>query len=117
MFKNMMKKGSMLTLAPYDRSSVKVYARPDGNHVKDGNGDPIPRYYIGEFYADIFTSFENIDFTRFTFDTRITPRDVFFRKKRKKYIRLQLIFENDAINEGFGIYQVTKTVTQTRYAK
>lgn len=116
-FKTMMKKGSMVTLAPYERSSVKAYARPDGYFAKDANGNPIARYYIGEFYADIWHSFEYIDFSRFTFDTRTAPRDIFFRKKKKKYVRLQLVFENDALNEGFGIHQVVKTITATRFAK
>lgn len=116
-FKTMMKKGSMITLAPYERSSVKAYARPDGYFAKDANGNPIARYYIGEFYADIWHSFEYIDFSRFTFDTRTAPRDIFFRKKKKKYVRLQLVFENDALNEGFGIHQVVKTITATRFAK
>ena len=108
MFKTMMKKGSMVTLQPYERSSVTVYAKPDGKQVK---------YLIGRYICGQWKGFDEVDFTEFIFDTADGPRDYFFRKKRKKYVRLQLIFENNEINEGFGIQQVTKTVTETRYAK
>ena len=117
MFKTMMKKGSMCTLAQYERSSVDVWARVDGKIYVDDNGNEIQGDYIGKFYADTWTGFDNIDFDRFTFDTHDGPRDYFFRKKKKKYIRLQLIFENNELNEGFGIHQVVKSYTATRYAK
>lgn len=133
MFKTMLKKGSMVTLAPYEFSSVNVWARTDGkvysNLIVDENGDPVlddqgnrqyeeaPGYFIGRFYADSWSGFENIDFNRFTFDTREGPRDYYFKKKRKKYVRMQLIFENAEIDEGFGIHEVVKTYTATRYAK
>ena len=117
MFKTMLKKGSMCTLAQYDRSSVDVWARLDGKIYVDENGNEVQGDYIGRFYADTWTGFDNIDFDRFTFDTHDGPRDYFFRKKKKKYIRLQLIFENNELNEGFGIHQVVKSYTATRYAK
>lgn len=117
MFKTMMKKGSMCTLAQYERSSVDVWARVDGKIYVDDNGNEIQGDYIGKFYADTWTGFDNIDFDRFTFDTHDGPRDYFFRKKKKKYIRLQLIFENNEKDEAFGIHQVVKSYTATRYAK
>ena len=133
MFKTMLKKGSMVTLAPYEFSSVNVWARTDGkiysNLIVDENGDPVldeggnrqyedaPGYFIGKFFADSWSGFENIDFSRFTFDTREGPRDYYFKKKRKKYVRMQLIFENAELDEGFGIHEVVKTYTATRYAK
>lgn len=117
MFKTMMKKGSMCTLAQYDRSSVDVWARVDGKIYVDENGNELQGDYIGKFYADTWTGFDNIDFDRFTFDTHDGPRDYFFRKKKKKYIRLQLIFENNEKDEAFGIHQVVKSYTATRYAK
>ena len=111
-FKTMLKKGSMCTIQPYDHTSVTVYTMVDANP-----GQSVGTLYtIGQYLADIF-SFSNIDFSRFTFDSRTGPRDFFFRKKRKKYIRLQLIFENNVLDEPFGLHNVIKTYTQTRYAK
>lgn len=107
-FKTMQKKGSMCTVAPYQRSSVKVYLSPDG----------YPRQYIGMMYVDISGMFDGeIDFGRLSFDPRTTPRDSFFRKKQKKYVRLQIILENDAINEPFGVFEIVKTYVVTRFAK
>lgn len=108
MFKTMLKKGSMVTLQPYEKSSVTVYARPDGKQIQ---------YLIGTYHCGQWQGFEEVDFSSFTFDTADGPKDYFFRKKRKKYVRLQLIFENNEVDEGFGIQQVIKTVTDTRYAK
>lgn len=107
-FKTMQKKGTMCTVAPYQRSSVKVYLRPDG----------YPRQYIGMTYVDISGLFDGeIDFGRLSFDPRTTPRDSFFKKKQKKYIRLQIILENDALDEPFGVFEIVKTYVVTRFAK
>lgn len=107
-FKTMQKKGTMCTVAPYQRSSVKVYLRTDG----------YPRQYIGMTYVDISGLFDGeIDFGRLSFDPRTTPRDSFFKKKQKKYIRLQIILENDALNEPFGVFEIVKTYVVTRFAK
>ena len=59
---------------------------------------------------DIF-DFGDVDFERFTFNTLDNPQVKAFNKKVKKFIVLQLIFENDSIDEGFGIYGV-----QVQYA-
>ena len=107
MFKTMMKKGTMCTLAPYDRSSVHAYVIADGEE----------RFEIGTFYVHRQDLFVDVDFTRFTFDTGTGPRDYFFRKKKKKYIRLQLFFENNEVDEGFGLFGIVKTYTEIRYAK
>lgn len=107
MFKTMMKKGTMCTLAPFERSSVYVYVIADGQK----------RFEIGRYYADKMGLFEEVDFDRFTFNTSEGPRDYFFRKKRKKYVRLQIFFENNELDEGFGLYHVIKTYTEIRYAK
>lgn len=108
-FKTMMKKGTMCTVAPYKTSSVKAYISVDG----------YPREYIGKlFYADITTLFNGeIDFGTLSFDASIAPKDRFFRKKKKKYKRLQIILENDAPNQPFGVFEIVKTYIYQRYAK
>ena len=105
-FKTLNKKGSMLTLLPYDRTSAKVTL------VKDG-GQPIE---LGIFYADIL-NWEMIDFDRFTFNTNETAQDAFFRKKVKKYKRLQITVKNEEIYEPFGVLGITKTYSVGNFAK
>lgn len=104
--KTMTKRGSLVTLTPFLKSSVNVYYSLDAN----------PRVYIGTSTVDIF-GFASIDFSRFTFNSNKGARDKFFNKKIKNYKRLQLIFENDEINEGFGIHEVIKTIEYNKYAK
>ena len=107
-FKTMMKKGTMVTLAPSAKSSVDVHISADSN----------PWIYVGTRYLNVGNFFPGpIDFSELAFDERVGPRDYFLRKKKKKYLRLQMIFENNELNEGFGLYQIIKTYTSTRYAK
>ena len=105
-FKTLNKKGSLLTILPYERTSAKVTL------VKDG-GD---RYELGIFYADIQT-WEVVDFERFTFNSDDTAQDYFFRRKIKKYKRLRIIVQNDGIYEPFGILGITKTYTIGNFSK
>lgn len=106
MFKTMMKKGSMVALAPYTKTSVKAYARRDGKE----------REYIGTYRIDSEDA-STVPFADFSADATLEPSDYFFRKKKKKYIRLQLIFENDSIDEPFGIFSINKSVTATQYGR
>lgn len=105
-FKTLNKKGSLLTLLPYDRTSAKVTLIADGDR----------EYPLGIFYADIF-NWESIEFDRFTFSTNDTAQDSFFAKKVKKYKRLKIVVENDAIYEPFGILQIVKTYTIGNFSK
>ena len=127
-FKTMMKKGSMCTVAPYFKSSVDVYIMADGTPATANElyydrdhqpvyDDTVPGIYIGTHYSNVDNIFPRIDFSRLLFDTRRSPRDYFFRKKKKKYVRLQITLENRELNEGFGVYSIVKTYTMTRYAK
>lgn len=106
-FKTMQKKGTMCTTAPFEESSVKVYISADSG----------AREYLGMAYLDIATMFNEVKFDRLSFDTRTGPRDTFFRKKKKKYIRLQIILENDQVNEPFGVFEIVKTYVLQRFAK
>lgn len=105
-FKTLNKKGSLLTILPYERTSAKVTL------VKDGD----ERSELGIFYADIHT-WEMIDFERFTFNSNDTAQDDFLRKKIKKYKRLQIVVQNDGIYEPFGILGITKTYTIGSFSK
>jgi hypothetical protein len=104
----MAKKGCLVTLKPYARSSGTIYV------AKDGNQREMLRN--GAVALDIL-DWDDIDFERWTFNTNDSPQDIFFKNKVKKYKRLQIIVENDALNEGFGILQIVKTFTVGNYAK
>lgn len=105
-FKTLQKKGSGCTLYPYNRSSVDAYLQKDGN----------AELYVGSTTIDI-DNWEDIDFSRFSFIASKAPRDMFFRKKMKKYKRLKIILRNEQLDEGFGVQEIFKTYLLTRYAK
>lgn len=105
-FKTLNKKGSMITLLPYVRTSASVTLIADGEK----------EYPLGTYYADIF-SWDPVDFDRFTFSSNETAQDDFFNKKVKKYKRLQIVVENTAIYEPFGILKITKTYTIGNFSK
>lgn len=103
--KTLNKKGTMITVVPHYRSSVEVTLIKDGDEFE----------YLGVFDTDMF-SFEQIDFTRFTFSSNTVAADIFPKKKIKKYKRLQIVLENKRA-EPFGITNVVKTFTVGNYAK
>lgn len=105
-FKTLNKKGTLLTLLPYDRTSAEVTLIADGERESK----------LGIFYADIF-SWDPVDFERFTFSSNETAQDDFFNKKVKKYKRLQIVVENNTIYEPFGILKITKTYTVGNFSK
>nr|DAK01939.1 MAG TPA: stabilization protein [Caudoviricetes sp.] len=105
-FKTLNKKGSLLTLLPYDKTSAIVTLIADGDR----------EYPLGIFYADIFT-WDPVDFDRFTFSSNETAQDDFFNKKVKRYRRLQVIVENTAIYEPFGLLKITETYTVGNFSK
>ena len=94
MLKTMPKRGSAVHLKRYARSKCELYVRTE----KDSGRR------IREFYADRLT-FEDIDFERCTFETSANSVRQ-FRCKAKKWKMIQFIFASDALNEGFGIYEI-----------
>lgn len=105
-FKNLNKKGTALTLLPYNKSSVSVFFSKDGN-VKS---------FIGKTFVDIF-DWNVIDFSRFSFNSNEAVQDAYANKKIKKYKRLQFIFENNEPGEPFGLVGFVKTYTVGNFAK
>ena len=106
--KTMLKRGCCVTIKPYARSSGKVYFRSDrtGGASRAVAGKPM----------DIL-DFSDIDFDRITFNTDDSPQEIFLNRKVKNYKRLQILVENDQVNEGFGIFQITKHFVTGNYAK
>ena len=105
--KTMIKRGCAVTLKPYARSSARICLRTDR--------DPVDRQVRAEA-IDIF-DWEDIDFSRFTFDSNDGPRECFMSTKVKKYKRLQILIRNSEPNEGFGVFAITKHYVAGNYAK
>lgn len=105
-FKKLQKKGFAVVLYPYSKSGAKIY------YEKDGTGEKL----VADVAASI-TTFDNVDFEDFSFETTDTARFVYPKKKVKKYKTLQLIVENDNLNEQFGLISVTKTYIVQNFAK
>lgn len=92
-------KGFWIMLNPYLRSSCDIYYRVKGQlkHIKRA-------------YVDIF-SFEDIDFTRFSFNTDDSPLVVATNAKEKKFMLIQFKIENKE-REPFGFYKIQVTYTK-----
>lgn len=105
-FKTLTKKGCLVTLSPFDRSSGKIYFVVDGN----------PKGFVCEQYMDIF-NWEDIDFERFSFSSNESPQEIYFNKKQKKYKRMQIVAENSELNEAFGIHEIIKTYFFGNYSR
>jgi hypothetical protein len=105
--KTMTKKGCAVTIKPFNRSSAKISIRTEK--------DPVERL-IREDTMDIF-HWEDIDFDRFSFNSNDAPQDIMLKRKEKKYKRLQFHVMNDRVNEGFGVFQITKSYKVLGLAK
>jgi len=103
--KTLQKKGTMITVVPYYHSGGAVTLIKDGNSYQ----------YLGVFDANMQT-FEEIDFSNFSFNGTDVAIDGFTKKKVKKYKRLQIVVENNN-PEPFGITKIVKTYTVGNYAK
>lgn len=90
-FKNLQKKGCLVSVLPGGFTSAKV------TFNKDGKKD----IYIGEASTANNT----------------LPFEFYTKKKVKKYKRLQIIVENDKLDQGFGIDQIIKAYTIGNYSK
>jgi len=107
-YKTLLKRGCCVTLKPMSRSSGTVYFRTDRSGAAE-----LP---IARDTMDMF-DWGDIDFARFTFNSDDGPQEIFFHKKVKNYKRLQILVRNREIDEGFGVYQITKHYVLGNFAK
>lgn len=92
--KTMPKRGCSVHVKAYARSRMGVYIRTEKDSGK----------YYRDLIADRLT-FEDIDFSRFTFSTS-TNNVIPILVKVKKWKLIQIILISDALNEGFGVYEI-----------
>ncbi len=105
--KTLLKKGNAVTIKPYPRSSAKILFRTEK--------EPEP-WQVAEDTMDIFT-WEEIDFSRISFNANDAPQEIPFRRKVKNYKRLQILIKNDVLNEGFGVFGIVKHYVTGNFAK
>lgn len=107
MLKTMQKKGCVVTTKPFSKSSVDI-----GIKTTDlGQARLIKSEQLG--YLD----FSDISFENFTFISNDNARSVVLRTKVKKYKALQFVLRNNKLNEGFGVFNITKNYTVVNYIK
>ena len=106
-FKTLYRKGCLVTLIPFEASSCKVYYSIDGGIKK----------LVQQKTLDISSMFPKVDFARLTFNTNSNPKEIYFYTRCKRYKRIQFIFENSEVNEGFGIQGITKLYRIENYSK
>lgn len=94
-FKNLQKKGTMVSLLPNSSTGAKVYLKKDNKET----------LYVGE--ATVRGSAEEI----------VAPSDFYLKKKAKKYKRLQIIAESTGFDENFGIDEIIKCYTVGNYSR
>lgn len=105
-FKTLNKKGNVLIMKPEQFMSVDVYYQIDGGE----------KLYIGSYSGDSLY-WTPIDFSDLTFRADADTRDLYVKKKVKKYKTLRVWFENNYIDQPFGIVSFTKTYMIGNFAK
>ena len=105
--KTMLKEGGGVTIKPYSRSSAKVCFRTN-NDAAD--------WQAAYDTMDVF-DWSDIDFGRFTFNANDAPQEILFHRKVENYKRLQILIRNDAVDEGFGVFNITKHFVYGNFAK
>ena len=107
MLKTMQKKGCVITTKPFTRSSIQVgVLTPDYTNAK-----------IVKYASLGILDLSDIDFEDFTFISNDNARTVVLRTKVKKYKALQFVLKNDKLNQGFGVFNITKNYIIANYVK
>lgn len=90
-FKNLQKKGCLVTISPLASTSVSVSVKADGGA------------------EEVIGTMECANVT--------VPQEYYMNRKVKKYKRLQIIAKNNTLNQGFGIMEIVKVYTMGNYSK
>jgi hypothetical protein len=109
-FKTMIKKGCLVTVNPLTKMSVKII------YHADGNPNTFNAVYDTLSAGDLF-NWSMLDWERWIWNGLPGPRDVYCRKKAKKYKRLQIVIVNDEVDEGLSIHSIEKLYTMGGYSK
>ena len=108
-YKTLMKRGCAYVFKTVSGGNYRVYATTEKGE----------RITISDTTKTLRTlwDFANIDFGNIQFDSMRTPPTYAMNKKIKKFIFLQLIFENDYPGEDFGVSSVHLQYMVNNYIK
>ena len=101
-FKNLNKKGNVVTLLVSEGTTAKVSLIKDGIKMTSLDTFTVPHF-----------DWSSVDYS----EDGIEANDEFIKKKIKKYKRLQIVIKNDGMFEPFGIIGITKTYTYGNFSK
>lgn len=107
MLKTMQKKGSGITTKPFTRSTYSISVITEKSDLEK---------IIKEFNRDTF-DLNDVDLDRFSLESSPFAKFMPFKKKIKKYESLQIIVRGNALDEGFGIYNITKQWLPVNFVK
>jgi len=94
-------------LASAANTSIKLYSQKRG----------LWQFIKEEAKKARFFDFNNINFAKFTFSTDYTPKTVSTKIKVKKVDKARFRFENDELNEPFGLYDIAFEFVENGYYK
>lgn len=106
LYKQIPRRGTGVLVKPYTRSSIDVYIRTDTE----------PGYLVATADLDIW-DWGNMDFDHFSFNTQDAPYIIPTNTVVKNYKEIQIILRNNALNEGFGCFGITKRFIVRNYVK
>lgn len=107
LFKTLERKANLVVLKPFEAFSCDIYLRVDGGR----------KQLVQSKTMDISAMFDRVDFSRLTFNTNSNPKEIYFYTRKRRYKRIQFIFENNQTEEGFGIHKITKLYTLENNSK
>ena len=108
-YKTLMKRGCAYVFKTVSGGNYRVYATTE-------KGERITISDTAKAIRTLF-DFGNIDFGNIQFDSLRTPPAYAMNRKIKKFIFLQLIFENDEPGEDFGVSSVQLQYMVNNYIK
>ena len=96
-----------IRLASAPVTSIKMYVQKRG----------IWEFIKEEAKKARFFDFNNINFAKFTFSTDSSPKTVSTKIKVKKVDKARFRFENEQLNEPFGLYDIAFEFVENGYYK
>ena len=102
-YKTLLRRGCGVMIKPYARSGCTIRLRTEEDFGKD----------VRSVKTDIF-SFEDLDFSRLVFAVNDAPQVIPFSARVRRYVTIQVIVENSAANEGFGVFGIIRRYRKSK---
>lgn len=102
-YKTLLRRGCGVMIKPYTRSGCTIRLRTEEDFGKD----------VRSVKTDIF-SFDDLDFSRLVFAVNDAPQVIPFSARVRRYVTIQVIVENNAVNEGFGVFGIIRRYRKSK---